>query len=278
MLVQLIAHTNDPEKTIAAAAKLCYSDAHIETLLDGLTPEKTEAFLQRLNDVGHASPIEHASFTFGIEGVSRTFLAQVTRHRIGSFSVQSQRYVRLEDFRYVIPPEIEAIPEARAQFIASMNDDANKYLDLVQTLENAHTARFMADGLDEKAARAKASKQANEDARFVLPNACETKMVMTMNCRSLQNFFNRAAATAPSGRFAPSRTRCCGWCCRWPRTSLPAPARGASSAPARRAACAAANKRRYAQNTPNSRRRQYKWDSLSFLRGWTAPEKAPRQN
>jgi len=161
MLVQLIAHTNDPEKTIAAAAKLCYSDAHIETLLDGLTPEKTEAFLQRLNDVGHFS-----------------------------FSVQSQRYVRLEDFRYVIPPEIEAIPEARAQFIASMNDDAKKYLELVQTLENAHTARFMADGLDEKAARAKASKQANEDARFVLPNACETKMVMTMNCRSLQNFFN----------------------------------------------------------------------------------------
>ena len=61
MLVQLITHTNDPEKTIAAAAKLCYSDAHIETLLDGLTPEKTEAFLQRLNDVGHASPIEHAA-------------------------------------------------------------------------------------------------------------------------------------------------------------------------------------------------------------------------
>ena len=190
MLVQLIAHTNDPEKTIAAAAKLCYSDAHIETLLDGLTPEKTEAFLQRLNDVGHASPIEHASFTFGIEGVSRTFLAQVTRHRLASFSVQSQRYVRLEDFRYVIPPEIEAIPEAKAQFIASMNDDARKYLELVHTLENAHTARLMAEGLDEKAARAKASKQANEDARFVLPNACETKMVVTMNARSLQNFFH----------------------------------------------------------------------------------------
>ena len=79
MLVTLIAHTNDPEKTIAAAAKLCYSDAHIETLLDGLTPEKTIAQHQKkLNDFGHASPIEHASFTFGIEGVSRTFLAQVT--------------------------------------------------------------------------------------------------------------------------------------------------------------------------------------------------------
>ena len=98
-------------------------------------------------------------------------MAQVTRHRIGSFSVQSQRYVRLEDFRYVIPPEIECIPEAKAQFIRSMNDDAQKYLELVHTLEDAHTARLMAQGLPEKAARAKASKQANEDARFVLPNA-----------------------------------------------------------------------------------------------------------
>lgn len=190
MLVSLIAHTNDPEKTVAAAAKLCYSDAHIDTLLEGLTPEKTSAFLQKLSDFGHASPIEHASFTFGIEGVSRTFLAQVTRHRIASFSVQSQRYVRLEDFRYVIPPEIEAIPEAKAKFIETMNLDAAKYLELVKSLEDAHTARLMAEGMDEKKARAKASKQANEDARFVLPNACETKMVMTMNCRSLLNFFN----------------------------------------------------------------------------------------
>ena len=190
MLVTLIAHTNDPEKTVAAAAKLCYSDAHIETLLDGLTPEKTAAFLQKLSDFGHASPIEHASFTFGIEGVSRTFLAQVTRHRIASFSVQSQRYVRLEDFRYVIPPEIEKIPEAKAQFVQAMNEDAAKYLELVRTLEESHTAELVAQGMPEKAVRAKAAKQANEDARFVLPNACETKMVMTMNCRSLLNFFN----------------------------------------------------------------------------------------
>ena len=190
MLVTLIAHTNDPEKTVAAAAKLCYSDAHIETLLDGLTPEKTAAFLQKLSDFGHASPVEHASFTFGIEGVSRTFLAQVTRHRIASFSVQSQRYVRLEDFRYVIPPEIEKIPEAKAQFVQAMNEDAAKYLELVKTLEESHTEALVAQGMPEKAARAKAAKQANEDARFVLPNACETKMVMTMNCRSLLNFFN----------------------------------------------------------------------------------------
>ena len=147
MLVELIAHTNDPERTIAAAAKLCYSDAHIDTLLEGLTPEKTAAFLQKLSDVGHASPIEHASFTFGIEGVSRTFLAQVTRHRIGSRSAcraSAMSGSKISD--YVIPPEIEAIPEAKAQFIASMNDDAKKYLELVHTLEDAHTAKFVAAG------------------------------------------------------------------------------------------------------------------------------------
>jgi thymidylate synthase (FAD) len=189
MNVTLIAHTPDPERVVAAAAKLCYSDAHIEDLLDGLTEEKTANFLNMLSDLGHASPIEHASFTFGIEGVSRTLLAQITRHRLASFSVQSQRYVRLDDFRYVVPPEIEAIPEAKAAFIDSMNEDAKRYLDLAKKLEDGHTARLMAEGMPEKAARAKAAKQANEDARFVLPNACETKMVVTMNTRSLLNFF-----------------------------------------------------------------------------------------
>lgn len=188
--VKLICHTANPDEIVAMAARLCYSDADIEALEQGVQARDQGKYIQRLMSMGHLSPIEHASFTFGIEGVSRTFLAQVTRHRIASFSVQSQRYVRLEDFRYVIPPEIEAIPEAKAQFVEAMNADARKYLELVQSLEEAHTRRLMAQGLDEKAARAKAGKQANEDARFVLPNACETKMVMTMNCRSLLNFFN----------------------------------------------------------------------------------------
>ena len=168
MTVRLIAHTPDPERVVAAAAKLCYSDSHITDLLDGLTEEKTAKFLTMLSDLGHASPIEHASFTFGIEGVSRTLLAQITRHRIASFSVQSQRYVRLDDFRYVVPPEIEAIPEAKEAFLASMEEDAKRYLDLAHKLEEGHTARLMAEGMPEKQARAKASKQANEDARFVL--------------------------------------------------------------------------------------------------------------
>ena len=188
--VTLLTHTPDPERYIAAAAKLCYSASGVDTLLDKLTDEKAAEFVEMLASMGHESPIEHVSFTFGIEGVSRSLLAQITRHRIASFSVQSQRYVRLDDFRYVIPPEIEAIPEAKAAFLESMDEDAKRYLDLVKKLEEGHTARLMAEGLPEKQARAKASKQANEDARFVLPNACETKMVVTMNARSLQNFFH----------------------------------------------------------------------------------------
>ena len=189
MTVQLIAYTPQPEKVVAAAAKLCYSDSHIAGLLDGLDDEKTARFLNMLSDLGHASPIEHASFTFGIEGVSRSLLAQITRHRIASFSVQSQRYVRLDDFRYVVPPAIEAAPEAKAAFLTSMEQDARNYLDLARKLEEGHAARLMAEGLPEKEARRKAEKMANEDARFVLPNACETKMVVTMNARSLCNFF-----------------------------------------------------------------------------------------
>ena len=188
--VTLITHTPDPEMTIASAARLCYSPATIAQVQEKLTPEKAGEFVEMLAGLGHQSPIEHAVFTFGIEGVSRALLAQITRHRIASFSVQSQRYVRLDDFRYVVPPEIEAIPEAKEAFLASMEEDAKRYLDLAHKLEEGHTARLMAEGLPEKQARAKASKQANEDARFVLPNACETKMVVTMNARSLQNFFH----------------------------------------------------------------------------------------
>ena len=189
MLVTLIAHTNDPEKTIAAAAKLCYSDAHIETLLDGLTPEKTAAFLQKLNDFGHASPIEHASFTFGIEGVSRSLLAQITRHRIASYSVKSQRYVNETDFTYVVPPEIEKSPEAKEFFEKSMSESKHNYEKLARILYQKHFDRMVANGMPPKKAEIQAEKAAIEDARFVLPNACETKMIVTMNARSLYNFF-----------------------------------------------------------------------------------------
>ena len=119
--VELLAYTPDADKLVAAAAKLCYAKSDIETLMQNLTPEKVESFLSMLSDLGHESPVEHASYTFGIEGVSRTLLAQITRHRIASFSVQSQRYVEKSGFEFVIPPEIEAIPEAKVRPIRVNN-------------------------------------------------------------------------------------------------------------------------------------------------------------
>lgn len=188
--VDLIAHTPEPERVVAAAAKLCYSAVGVDELMEGLTPEKSAKFLNMLSNLGHASPTEHASFTFAIEGVSRALLAQITRHRIASYSVQSQRYVRLDDFKFVVPPEVKADPESKARFLKAMEEEAAHYLSIAQALTKKHEADFLAQGLSEKEAHSKAEKMANEDARFVLPNACETKMVVTMNARSLNNFFS----------------------------------------------------------------------------------------
>ena len=189
MKVTLLSHTPNPEQTVAAAAKLCYSAAGVEDILEGLTPEKTASFVEMLSEIGHESPIEHASFTFAIEGVSRALLAQITRHRIASYSVQSQRYVREKDFDYVMPPEIAGIPEAKELFLEAMEESGRYYNKLTSILQKAHTASFLAQGKDEKEAKRLAGKKAIEDARFVLPNACDTKMVVTMNARSLYNFF-----------------------------------------------------------------------------------------
>ncbi len=187
--VTLLAHTPQPERTVAAAAKLCYSPASIDDVLDGLTEEKTASFVNMLAEIGHESPIEHASFTFGIEGVSRSLLAQITRHRIASFSVQSQRYVKEGRFEFVLPPEIDAIPEAREEYLRAMEEDQVHYERLTGLLKEKHFAAFLAGGMEEKAAARAAEKKAIEDARFVLPNACTTKMIVTMNARSLLNFF-----------------------------------------------------------------------------------------
>lgn len=190
MLVKLITYTPEPEKAVACAAKLCYASSDIDSLYDGLTEEKTSAFLDHLTNIGHASPTEHASFTFGIEGVSRSLLAQITRHRIASFSVQSQRYVKNKELEYVLPPEIEAVPEAKAEFLKAMDEDMAHYEKIAAILQEKHKKAFMEQGDDEKNAARKAEKKAIEDARFVLPNACATKIVMTMNARSLMNFFS----------------------------------------------------------------------------------------
>lgn len=189
MKVELIAHTPDPERVVAAAAKLCYSQSSASEIMDNLTEEKIESFLEMLASMGHDSPTEHVSFTFAIEGVSRSLLAQITRHRIASYSVKSQRYVSEDMFEYVTPPEIESDENAKEIFVRSMeraNEDYNRLTDI---LFEKHFKAMTDAGADEKKAKTAAKKKAIEDARFVLPNACETKMVMTMNVRSLKNFF-----------------------------------------------------------------------------------------
>ncbi len=185
--VYLLAHTPEPERVVASAAKLCYSRTGVATLLEGLTPEKSAEFLEMLSDLGHSSPVEHASFTFGIEGVSRSFLAQITRHRIASFSVQSQRYVEYDDPSYVVPPEIAACPEALAVYEQALQSCTDAYRRITELLNRKYAG---AEGGEADKARQRAlRKKSIEDARFILPNACETKMVVTMNARELMHFF-----------------------------------------------------------------------------------------
>lgn len=179
--VTLLTHTPEPQKIMAAAAKLCYARADIDTVMDGLTPEKTEGFIDMLSGLGHESPMEHMNFTFGIENVSRSLLAQITRHRHASFSVQSQRYVKEFDFEFITPPQIEENKEAKALYLDTMNGIAASYNRLADMLKKVNVE----NGMDEKSAE----KKAIEDARYVLPNACTTKMIVTMNARSLMNFF-----------------------------------------------------------------------------------------
>lgn len=189
MNVKLLAYTPEPERTAATAAKLCYSSSDISSLYDGLTPEKTDSYIDMLVSIGHESVMEHVSFTFGIEGISRACSHQLVRHRIASYSQKSQRYVNENAFEFITPPEIEAIPEAKGEFDRMMSELNDSYEKIADILTEAHKQRFLAEGLDEKAASSKARKLANEDARFILPNACETKIIVTMNVRSLFNFF-----------------------------------------------------------------------------------------
>ena len=171
--VELIRHTLSPEEAIALGAKLCYSGSSIMDLNERINSKDQSAFIQKLLGMGHESVFEHASFTFGIEGVSRALLAQITRHRLASFSVQSQRYVSYENgFGFILPPSIEALgPEAVKRFAQQMDTMEQWYREWQSEL-------------------GKRGEKSNEDARFVLPNACETRILMTMNVRELRHFFS----------------------------------------------------------------------------------------
>jgi len=171
--VVLLRHTPEPEEVVAMAARLCYSAASVGDLRERVAAADQAAFVERLAAVGHLSPVEHVAFTFGVEGISRACSHQLVRHRLASYSQQSQRYVREEQFDYVVPPSIREDPAAAAEFARLM------------AAAQAGYARLLA----QLAARGVTGEAAQQDARFVLPNAAETKLVVTMNARELLHFF-----------------------------------------------------------------------------------------
>lgn len=164
--VILLAHTADPETVVARAGRLCYFPSNISDLQESVKNEKVINMIEKLAESGHLSAFEHASFTFGIEGISRACSHQLVRHRIASYSQQSQRYVTFgENFNYVVPPSIMEKPKLRKKFDKAVKDIKKVYNELVK------------EGIPQ------------EDARYVLPNASETKIIVTMNARELLHFF-----------------------------------------------------------------------------------------
>lgn len=164
MRVELIQHTPDPEKVVAAAARLCYSADPVSDLLEQLDDDRVASFVRKLQEMGHLSPFEHVSFQFSIDGVSRALSHQLVRHRIASYSQRSQRYVAEKGFKFVIPPSVKRNPEALERFemvMARLQEDYQELLNFVPA----------------------------EDARYVLPNACTTSLMASFNVRSLLNFF-----------------------------------------------------------------------------------------
>ena len=164
--VKLIKCTQEPERTVAMAARLCYSPCGAEELEQKMTDDQVEKLVQKIISLGHASTLEHVTFTFAIEGISRVLTHQLVRHRIASYSQQSQRYVSEHDFEYIMPPSIERNSAAREKFTALMDKIRATYDELAKM------------------------DIPKEDARYVLANATETKILATFNARSLLNFFS----------------------------------------------------------------------------------------
>lgn len=209
MKVSLLSHTYNPEELVAMSAKLCYSPISVEEIRDNLDEEKVKKFIEMLMNLGHESPLEHVKFTFAIEGVSRALTHQLVRHRIASYSQQSQRYVKLDSFEYIIPKEIENNPKARRRFIQEMERSQKAYNDLVEMLLADKIREYwIGEGVPDDVLQERddedlikefketygniykiIEKKAIENARYVLPNSCETKIIVTMNARALSHFF-----------------------------------------------------------------------------------------
>jgi thymidylate synthase (FAD) len=172
--VTLLEHTPEPDRTVAIAGRLCYAPVSAAELKDGMSASDVAKLVRILVGSGHHSALEHASFSFAADGVSRACTHQLVRHRLASYNQQSQRYVNFgERDSFVVPPTIAADVEARRVFLEAMEHARRAYDRLVEL------------GLAEGRSR----ESVQEDARFVLPNAAETKIVVTMNARELRHFF-----------------------------------------------------------------------------------------
>lgn len=187
--LKILSNTENPIEVIAMAGKLCYSKSDIEGLLEKITPEEAEKFVNRLVSFGHESPLEHVSFTFALEGVSRACTHQLVRHRIASYSQQSQRYVNLDTtFDYIVPNIIEDMDIAQSDmgYVRDFEEDMETIHDMYLKWQNriekfVEETNYPTNGMTPK-------KVANENARALLPNACETKIVFTYNLRTIINF------------------------------------------------------------------------------------------
>ena len=168
MNVILLAHTPEPDALVAAAARICYRDITAQELLHGEENNLSRKLIAELFRSGHMSTFEHVSFTFGIDGLSRVASHQLVRHRVASFSQQSQRYVKMsgEEENMIIPPIIQANSEALRIFQNAAKTSQESYKLLVDM------------GIPK------------EDARFILPHGYSTRLVMTMNARELHHFFS----------------------------------------------------------------------------------------
>lgn len=166
MDVRLLFHTARPERAVAAAARLCYAPVGAAELLEEMTTEEVKRVLRTIMASGHYSALEHASYTLAIEGVSRALTHQLVRHRLASYNQQSQRYVSYkEEPTFIVPPQIESDPDVRSAFLGHCASAFRAYRELIE------------------------AGVAPEDARYLLPNAMETKIVVTMNIRELLHFF-----------------------------------------------------------------------------------------
>jgi thymidylate synthase (FAD) len=164
MNIKLIGFTPKPEKLPAMAAKLTHSKSKPEDL-DKSSDKELKAILEHVMNLGHTSVIEHTSFSFAISDVSRSLTHQLVRHRIASYAQQSQRYVNLSEPNYVTPPKIAKNKEMKKAYDETMENIWNEYNKLQKL------------GIP------------IEDSRYILPNAACTNIIVTMNARSLLNFF-----------------------------------------------------------------------------------------